>query len=327
MIARIVRRFWLVVLAAALGAAWLSVHLVGARIGVLAAALLGVFAIACLHPLVIAVNFTLSRVFGDPVPTPLRLSLWQALATYDAEIDASMRGLWFATPFLDRRRARRPVDGVVSRPMPILFVHGYFCNRAVWLSFMRDAAARGYLCEAMTIADPFASIDRHAGEVDRAIDALLAEARASGLSGERVVVVAHSMGGLVARAARPAIGAARGAHGLTLGTPPHGTFTARFGSYASVVQMRRRSAWLADLEARERSNAEALPRHDYTTLHSVHDQIVYPQRTGQLEGTQGIVVGGCGHVALLYDRRVRSVVFERLAVVEGRLQAAGGFAS
>ena len=309
MIAGLMRFFWVLLACAAAAAAWLSIRLLGPTIGPWAAGLLGILVVAASHPLLIAANFAMSRWRGDAVPAELRLSAWRALLTYDAEIDASMRGVWFGTPFLPHRPAARPPPGTSLQPLPVLFVHGYLCNRAVWLSFMRDAARRGYLCEAVTLPNPLASIDAQLPIVDRAIDALLADAREAGIPATRVALVGHSMGGLVARAALVRLDGERIGPVITLGTPHHGTHTARFGGSPSVVQMQRDSPWLAALAQQESSHGHA---SSVTTLFSYHDNIVYPQTTGALAWATQRAIGGVGHVALLYDRQVRSLVFEAL---------------
>lgn len=320
MIARVVRLFWLAALLAMLVAATLSMRWFGRSIGMPAAALAGIFAVALLHPLFVGLNFIVSRRLGDRVPPDTRLSTWQAIKMWDAEIDASARGLWFATPFLCDRPAASPPAEAPHRRHALLFVHGYFCNRAIWLSFMRDAAARGYVCEAITLADAFGSIDGHADHVARAIDALLDAARSQRREVERVVIVAHSMGGLVVRAALQRMDAAhvaRIAHVVTLGTPHHGTHAARYARFDNVRQMRVGSRWLASLDETERTSGRGLPRDAYTALFTAHDDIVYPQRSAMLEGATNVALAGIGHVALAYDRRVRSAVFERIAALEG----------
>ncbi len=319
MIATILRVFWIVTIVAAIAAAWLSIRLFGEDIGPWAAGLAGATLVFAIHPVLVAFNFVMSRMAGDRVPAGLRLSPWQAIKACDAEIDASMRGFWFATPFLLHRPAPTPAAATVKR-FPILFIHGYFCNRAIWLSFMRDAAARGCLCEALTLPRPFAPIESNASSVDAAIDDLLARARHAGdAPADRIVIVAHSMGGLVARAALQRIDASRVAHVITLGTPHHGAFTARYWDISNVVQMRRNSPWLVALEAEELEQTQpnrGLPRSAWTTLFSYHDNMVFPQETALLEGAHTIAIGGVGHVALVYDKRVRRMVFDRLDAIE-----------
>ena len=322
MIATILRVFWIVTLVTASLVAWLSVRLFGSTIGPWAAGLAGFALVFAIHPALVAINFITSRIAGDRVPVAFQLSLWQAIKTYDAEVDASIRGFWIATPFLLHRPAASPMQTAAPnlhrhvRPLAILFVHGYFCNRAIWLSFMRAAAARGYLCEALTLPQPFGPIESNASIVDTAIDELLARATREKAGADRVVIVAHSMGGLVVRAALRSIDATRVAHVITLGTPHHGTFTARYWNIPSVVQMRLDSPWLKALDAEEMQQGNGLPRSAYTTLFSHHDNLVFPQETARLEGAHEIAIGGVGHVALVYDERVRTIVFSRLEEIE-----------
>lgn len=311
MIARLVRLLWVASVVCALGAAAVSVHWFGARIGVLASVLIGVCAVYAQHPLLVVSNFVLSRWKGDTVPPELRLTAVRAVAMVDAEIDASVRGFWIGTPFLLRRPAPLADPSLATRGHALLFVHGYFCNRAIWASFMRDAASRGYVCEAVTLDEGFAPIDAYARQIAAAIEALLARSRDLGRPAMRVVVIAHSMGGLAVRSATRTIDRSSIAHVITLGTPHHGTWPARFGHFPNIVQMRKDSPWLESLAAAERGGA-GLAREHYTTILSMHDNIVYPQQTASLDGAHQIRLSGIGHVALVYDRRVRDVVFERL---------------
>ena len=310
MIARLLRGLWLIALCGTTAVAWWASQRYAPRFGPWFPAALVVFLAAAVHPVLIGCNFVASRLAGDRVPGDRRLSPWAWIRTWDAEVDASMRGVWFATPFRGGRPTPSPIPPL--RRTALLFLHGYLCNRAVWHAFMRDAAARGYRCEALTLADPFASIDSHDQSVAEAIRASI-EAGA-----DRVVLIGHSMGGLVARSAMQRIDRSAVAHVITLGTPHHGTHAARYGRATSVSQMRRDSGWLAALAAREAAG-HGLPLDAYTTLFSWHDDIVYPQSTGRLAGADAIAVAGIGHVALLYDRRVRALVFERLDAIDERV--------
>ena len=297
-------------------AGWASAHLFGAALGTPAAILLGVFCVLALHPFFVASNFVVSRMRASPVPRDMRLSLWQAINTYDAELDASIRGFWFAHPFLSHRPAPDPMAPL--RVLPVLFVHGYFCNRALWLPFMRAAAERGIVCEAVTLASPFCDIDEYADAIFAAIDALLARAANPGIASDQVVIVAHSMGGLAVRAAIRRHGAARIAHVITLGTPHAGTVHAHFGRSTNLRQMRPGSAWLAALDAFETTHetatgdASVLPRARYTAVFSVHDNIIAPQESARLAGAHNIALSGIGHVTLVYSQRVREIVFAEL---------------
>jgi triacylglycerol esterase/lipase EstA (alpha/beta hydrolase family) len=300
MLARVVQIVWFVAMAATIALVWLAVAYLGPAVGPWLAGVTALLVIGLIHPALIAAHFVMSRMHGDPVPAEFGLSAWQALRMLDAEVDASMRGIWFATPFLSHRPTPQPAADA-TRSVGVLFVHGYFGNRANWLGFLDEAAARGYRCEAITLAGIARPIESHAGAIAAAIAAL--EARGA----TRVAIVAHSMGGLVVRAALRDIETRRVAHVITLGTPHGGTAAARFGRGANVVQMRVGGPWLAAL---------ALPDVPFTTVFSHHDDVVYPQTNARLAGAACIPLGGIGHVSLLYDRRVRTVVFDVLDRVD-----------
>jgi pimeloyl-ACP methyl ester carboxylesterase len=314
MLARVLKIVWFAAVALTAIVVWASVRWLGPRFGAWPAGLGALLVVLSLHPLLIATHFVMSRLHGDPVPREHRLSFVRAIGMFDAEIDASMRGIWFATPFLSRRSAPTPAPDA-TRALGVLFVHGYFGNRANWLGFLDDAAARGYRASAITLDGIGRPIESHAAAIEAAIAAL--EARGA----RRVAIVAHSMGGLVVRSALPTIDPARVAHVVTLGTPHRGTTAARFGRGTNVTQMRLGSEWLADLEARER--AAGMTHDRYTTVFSHHDDVVYPQTNACLPDAECVALGGIGHVSLLYDRRVRKVVFDVLARTNADLEAEG----
>jgi triacylglycerol esterase/lipase EstA (alpha/beta hydrolase family) len=126
-----------------------------------------------------------------------------------------------------------------------------------------------------------------------------------------VAIVAHSMGGLVARAWMRDHGTAALARLITLGTPHHGTALARFGLGRNAVQMRTGSAWLRLLSAGEDPAARAL----VTSLYTHHDNIVSPRESGHLPGARNLEFGGVGHVALGSNPRVLAAVMQELAAL------------
>jgi triacylglycerol esterase/lipase EstA (alpha/beta hydrolase family) len=131
-------------------------------------------------------------------------------------------------------------------------------------------------------------------------------------SGRRqVAIVAHSMGGLVARAWMREHGAARAARVITLGTPHHGTALARFGLGRNAFQMRPGSAWLRALDASE----DAATRARITSIYTHHDNIVSPRESSRLAGARNLAFGGVGHVALGSDARVLAAVMNELAAL------------
>jgi len=120
----------------------------------------------------------------------------------------------------------------------VVLVHGFLCNRGVWLPWLPELRARGHAYVALTLEPAFGSVDDYVAAIDTAMRQVQA---ATGLP---PVLVGHSMGGLAARAwlrtlAQPP--AQRVHRILTLGTPHHGTWPARFSHTTTACKC----AWTA----------------------------------------------------------------------------------
>jgi len=198
---------------------------------------------------------------------------------------------------LDDRRGRRPV----------VFLHGYAQHTAnfLWLTrrlrhdgwthlySVRHAAARG-------------DIERSAHRFGEALDRIRRDTGASSVD-----VVAHSMGGLVARAYVRQRGRASGITRLvTLGTPHQGTLALpAFRLDPMVAQMRPTSPFLARLGQDDPVPALV----DCIAIYSADDAVVVPPSAGYWPGAFNIELRGLGHMSLLFSRRVHELVRENLA--------------
>jgi triacylglycerol esterase/lipase EstA (alpha/beta hydrolase family) len=117
-----------------------------------------------------------------------------------------------------------------------------------------------------------------------------------------MMIVAHSMGGLVIRAYARKYGTAKLARVLTIGSPHHGSMHAWLLTGTSLAQLRPGNAWLAAL-----NRTPLDPALRFVSLWSWHDSMVAPQTSAELPGSIDVTVIGVGHNALLGDREV----FER----------------
>jgi len=248
-------------------------------------------------------NFFLSACFASPTPREFRLGLRERLRLLAEEFRVSM----LTTSWLMPRGAACRRIYPDSRAVPVLLVHGYGCNSGYW-SFLLPRLDRNGISHASIDLEPVGgAIDDYVPALQGAVEELCAATGAP-----QVAIVAHSMGGLVARAWMRAHGAARVARIVTLGTPHHGTSLANFGPGANAAQMRRSkgqaSDWLRALGASEDAARRAL----VTSVFSHHDNIVAPQTSSVLEGARNIALGGIGHVALGCNGRVLDTVMEEL---------------
>jgi triacylglycerol esterase/lipase EstA (alpha/beta hydrolase family) len=294
---RLLRMLLLVQLAAALLIGWAAM----ARFGMAPwqALFLGIGSVALVRLLINMNNFVMAAHFGSATPPAYRLDPGARLRMLAQEFRASMLVTSWHVP---RGRAVTRIHADSSHP-PVLLLHGYGCNSGYWnhLAPLLDAAR---ISHASVDLEPVAGdIDGYVETVERAVQDLCA---ATGQ--RRVAIVAHSMGGLVARAWMRDHGAGRAARVITLGTPHHGTALARFGLGSNAFQMRPGSAWLGALAASE----DAATRARITSIYTHHDNIVSPQDSSHLAGARNLEFGGVGHVALGSDRRVLAAVMREL---------------
>lgn len=307
MIARITRILLLLQLAVMLALAWLAER--RWEWGDATALVFGIGVLLLLRLGITANSFFLAAHYRGAIPADFQLGWRGQRQLFWREFDATLFATSWSMPF--RRFRQRPATA--PRALPVLLVHGYGCNSGYWGPLSRVLAAAGITHHALDLEPVCGSIDQYLPALDTAIRALRA---ASGQ--QRIVLVAHSMGGLVARAYLRRHGAAHIAKIITLGTPHHGTALANFGIGINTAEMGwhgragqgQPSAWLRTLAATEDPGHRRL----LVSLYSWHDNIVSPPTSPHLEGAKNIQLGGIGHVALASDAGVqRLVVAEILA--------------
>lgn len=275
--------------------------------GALLALAAGLGTVVLVRALISLNNFLMSSHAASPTPDAFRLGPAARLRLFGEEFRASMLQSSWTMP---RARPRQRIFPDSPVP-PVLLLHGYGCNSGYWVRLipMLDAAHISHACPHL---EPLGGdIDGYVPAVARAVDALC---QASGAP--RVIILAHSMGGLAARAYVRKHGAARVARIITLGTPHHGTSLARLGLGANARQMRRarrgeapESDWLRSLAGEEDAATRAL----VTSIYSHHDNIVAPQTSSHLAGARNIAFGGVGHVALGSNPLILSCIMDELA--------------
>jgi triacylglycerol esterase/lipase EstA (alpha/beta hydrolase family) len=221
------------------------------------------------------------------VPRAGPAALAQAWAT---EFRAGIRVFCWNQPFLAHTWPDHLVPAGAEPARGVILVHGFVCNRGVWNSWLERLAHRSIPVIAVNLEPVFCGIDRYAAAIE---DAVLAMTDATGLA---PIVVAHSMGGLVVRHwwALPG-NRSRLQHVITLGTPHHGTWLARFSPSANARQMRLGSAWLHALQQRERGS----PASDMTCFYSHCDNVVFPALTASMAGADNRHLDHAAHLAML----------------------------
>ncbi|MDR3398495.1 MAG: alpha/beta fold hydrolase [Pandoraea sp.] len=222
------------------------------------------------------------------------------VAVWAYECAASILLLDLYQPWLSA--APLPSPSGPARPVAVLLLHGYGCNRAFWLRFSRHLADAGYHCDAINLGPIFGDIDDYAANIANAAQSLAERTRLP------VVIVGHSMGGIAARACLQRHPTLSVVHTITLGSPHFGTLHARHGIGQNVRQMSLGSEWLVALSSRETDAARAR----ITSIYTFHDNVVYPVRTSVLPGAHNIALDRLGHVSLGTHPRSRALVLETL---------------
>lgn len=181
---------------------------------------------------------------------------------------------------------------------PVLLLHGVLCNRAVWAYMRRRLLGAGFgPVVAINLEPTLSSIDAQAVAALRALEDIRQRCNST-----PVIVVTHSMGGLVARAAlrtlQPAQAAAAVAALITIGTPHHGSELARLLPGAAPKQMVPGSPWLAAL------NNAAPGAVPVTSIYSDDDNLVAPRASQRLPVAQVRRLSGLGHFTTLISAGV-----------------------
>jgi triacylglycerol lipase len=183
-----------------------------------------------------------------------------------------------------------PGPGPIGHP-PIVLVHGYLANRGCFRGLVRHLEQGG----AGPIFTPnlrswFAPIERFERDLAAAVEAIAAS------TGRKVILVAHSMGGLGCRAYLARQGSGRVDRLITIASPHHGTALATFGLGVNARQLRPRSGFLRALAHAEGVHGPGVP---VLSIYSTHDNLVAPQETCRLPWARNIALAGVGHVDLL----------------------------
>ncbi len=237
-----------------------------------------------------------SRAISWP---PARVLLGEVLASILLFVVLQAFTRWLLPTNVPRQR---------NGPRPrVLFIHGYFCNSGLWLFHRLALEARGFQCTSIDLEPPWGSIDRFAQQVAQQLDAMRSKAPEAS-----IVLVAHSMGGLVARAALTGSGAMNVAKVVTLGTPHRGTKLAHWGVGQCARQMQPDGPWLKALTD--------VPSLDvpFVSLWSQHDNFMAPADTPLLPGSRTVALRGLGHLSLALSIEVQQLLIDELEAVSAR---------
>ena len=205
-------------------------------------------------------------------------------------------------------RALFAADPLAAR-VPVVLVHGLIDNHSVFAVMRRSLRRRGFTSVCSWNYSPLlADVSRGAADLGRHLQRICEQT-----GYERVHVVGHSLGGLLARYHVQRQGGDQHVESLvTLGTPHQGSLLAHLLPTPLVRQLRPGSAVLQEL-------AEPAPglRTPMTAIYSDLDQVVVPTSAGRCDHSdlraRNVLVRGVGHMSLPFHRTVLDEVATTLA--------------
>ena len=152
-------------------------------------AIAGFFAIVLGYTGFLALEFMLLRVVnrGDPSPRATAAELFSA---WLGETLVAPRVFCWRQPFRPNEvpDALSPVNVVHGR-RGVVFIHGFFCNRAFWTPWLKRLRSSGHAFVAVSLEPVFASIDDYVPQIEAAVT------QVTEATGMPPLLVCHSMGG------------------------------------------------------------------------------------------------------------------------------------
>lgn len=247
-------------------------------------------------------GFLLKALLGDwgaGLRHPLR-SLWVAMH----EALVMLRLYLWDMPFAARPGWWREA----GEGIPLLLVHGFLCNAGVWNSLLRRYRTGRRPVLVLSLGPTYLDF---AGQLE-ALAAAVAEARTR--TGEdRVLLVGHSMGGLLARAyaeARPwEVGGL-----VSIAAPHHGT---RLGGLLLGPERgppTPSSRWLREFNTHSKERLPVAAVNFWTA----DDQIVIPARSSLLSAVGSVELPALGHLACIVAPRATDTIVRAIESLDAQ---------
>ena len=189
----------------------------------------------------------------------------------------------------------------------IILVHGFVCNAGLWGPMLRHLRDHGFTHVHAVNLDPFyRSMPNSLAAFEAQLNKILQLEKSS----EEVVLIGHSMGGVLARVFQNRH-PERVLAAISIGAPHAGTDLARLVSTIEAGPARPDTRWLLEFNAAiaAERNTKLLPA---LNIWSDTDNIVYPQENAALSGSVDCQLNGLGHLHLAFSKRVLNPIIEFL---------------
>jgi triacylglycerol lipase len=191
-----------------------------------------------------------------------------------------------------------------TKRIPILFIHGVFHNPSAFAWLIQRLAFSGWHhFGEMNLYTMFHSIPTMAEKTAENIETLRER-----YGVDKVDVVAHSMGGIVARYFIQKLGGDGVVRNLvTLGTPHQGSTLSQMSVLPRLRELSPGSSTLREL------NQKPVPKKTQClSISGALDIVIQPRDHAFWPGVRNIRLKGVGHAGLLFSRRVAKLIIGRL---------------
>ncbi len=190
---------------------------------------------------------------------------------------------------------------------PVILLHGLLQNRSCmfWLQHRLKKAGYGQVISINT--PPWRDLETLTEVLAKRVDELRITHKV-----EKVHLVGHSMGGIIARNYVQNRGGAAHVSGMvTLGAPHHGSKLAPFALSKMGRSLLPGSAFLRQF------NSVPWPEGPQAvSIYTRYDNIVLPTDSSKMAGAKLIELDGMGHISLLFHPRAFQAVVESLAAID-----------
>lgn len=230
------------------------------------------------------------------LPTPMARTIhWTHAMTFECLA-------YFPVIFLHFVPSREKISG---KGKPILLVHGYLNHSSVWTFQKRKFEKGGFgPIYTITLRHPFRSIRTYAEKVKIKAEAIAAETGRKDL-----ILIGHSMGGLVSSLYATTLAAPGTVTDvITIGSPFVGTPMARIALGQNAREMEPNSPFLQQLLIAMAKNRQIRFHHIATKT----DQLVIPGQSAVIKENPHFIYEDIGHAGLLYSTRVADKISEWL---------------
>jgi pimeloyl-ACP methyl ester carboxylesterase len=189
----------------------------------------------------------------------------------------------------------------------IVLVHGFVCNSGLWIGMIRHLREAGFARVHTVDLDPlYRSMSNSLAQFEAGLSKILQLES----SHEEVILIGHSMGGVLARVFQNRH-PERVLAAISIGAPHSGTDLARLVSTIDAGPARPDTRWLVEFNAALAAERDVGLR-PALNIWSDSDNIVYPQGNASLSSGVDCRLNGLGHLHLAFSKRALNPITEFL---------------